>query len=130
MRGPGQRRVARPPSRNEREFDMKKKLLAAALCLLTGVGGLARAQDPGSLFNDDGTYNRPTMIWGGAEYLLWWTKNNSLGTPIVSTTNNPNATVNGVNVAAGLGQAGTSVLIGDGGQGIDYGALSGGRFTF
>jgi hypothetical protein len=69
-----------------------------------------------------------TRIWGSAEYLLWWVKNNNLSSPLQNTTSNPNATdVNGNNVAAGLGRDGTSVLLGNGD--IRYGALSGMRLT-
>ncbi len=69
-------------------------------------------------------------IWGSSEYLLWWVKNQSLTAPLATTTSNPNLTdANGFNVAAGLGRAGTSVLLGPGGPAINYGALSGGRLT-
>jgi hypothetical protein len=44
---------------------------------------------------------------------LWWVQPNHLSTPLVTTTSNPNATnPAGFNVAAGLGQPGTSILVG------------------
>jgi hypothetical protein len=58
------------------------------------------------------------VIWGSAEYLLWWVKNQPLSTPLVTTGTQ----------AAPLGvPPGASVLFG--GSDIDYNAFSGGRFT-
>jgi hypothetical protein len=59
------------------------------------------------------------MMWGGAEYLLWWVKNQPLGVPLV-TTGSP-ATL-GV-----LGSPDTTVLFGN--SDLDYHTFSGGRFT-
>jgi hypothetical protein len=59
------------------------------------------------------------VVWGSAEYLLWWVKNQPVSAPLV-TTGDP-ATL-GV-----LGAPGTAVLFG--GSDIDYHTFSGGRFT-
>ncbi|MCE9564779.1 MAG: BBP7 family outer membrane beta-barrel protein [Planctomycetes bacterium] len=60
-------------------------------------------------------------MWGSAEYLLWWSKDAPVPTPLV--------TVGPVtpNLAPVLGQPGTTVLLG--GNSIDFGIRSGGRFT-
>ena len=59
------------------------------------------------------------VIWGSAEYLLWWVKNQPQSVPLVTT---------GDTTGLGtLGSPGTTVLFG--GSGIDYNAFSGGRFT-
>jgi hypothetical protein len=58
-------------------------------------------------------------IWADVEYLLWWTRNGPLTTPLVTT--GPAAS-QGV-----LGRPGTAVLFG--GSGIDYDSFSGARFT-
>jgi len=71
---------------------------------------------PAAFDADDGA-----RLWGGAEYLLWWVKDGPLPTPLVST-GNPLDPFPGA-----LGQPGTRVLFG--GQGLDYGALSGVRLT-
>jgi hypothetical protein len=60
-------------------------------------------------------------LWGGAEYLLWWIKDGPLRIPLVAT-GNPQDPFPGA-----LGQPGTRIVFG--GQGLDYGALSGGRAT-
>ena len=58
------------------------------------------------------------VIWGGAEYLLWWEKNQPLGIPLV-TTGSPGM--------GALGSPDTVVLYG--GSDADYHTFSGGRFT-
>jgi hypothetical protein len=59
------------------------------------------------------------VIWGGAEYLLWWVRNQPVATPLVTT---------GTPASMGaLGAPGTVVLFG--GSDIDYHTFSGGRFT-
>jgi hypothetical protein len=79
---------------------------------------------------DDAVLNAtpaPPPIWGGAEYLFWWVKGQHLSTPLVTTSTNLGATdAAGNNVAGGLGQPGTIILVG---PGASYGPLSGGRFT-
>ena len=57
-------------------------------------------------------------LWGRAEYLGWWTDGMNVP-PLVTTSPAASAGV--------LGQAGTSILFGDGGLNTD--ARSGGRFT-
>src|SRR4051794_10181825 len=105
------------------------KRFFAVLCLLAGAG-LGWAQEgPASVFSDPTASDCPPRIWGGAEYLLWWVKSNSLSTPIVSTSTDPFATVNGVNVSGALGVPSTIVVVGPGGRAIDYGPLSGTRLT-
>jgi hypothetical protein len=68
------------------------------------------------------------VIWGSAEYLLWWVKNQPLATPLVTTvpgvtTAAPPGTTN----VGALGNPGTVVLFG--GSDIDYHTFSGGRFS-
>jgi hypothetical protein len=58
-----------------------------------------------------------TRFWVGADYLLWWTKDNHV--PPLLTTGSPTDAVPGA-----LGQPGTRVLIGD----FDSDVRSGGRF--
>lgn len=106
---------------------MKKRFLTAALCLLSATRLVGAQESAESIFIEPAA--APYRIWGGAEYLVWWVKANALSTPIVTTTTNPFASVGPVNVAAGIGRPGTSILLGPGGAGIDYGALSGSRFT-
>jgi hypothetical protein len=63
----------------------------------------------------------PYLIWARADFLLWWIKNGPAPPPLVTT--GPSSAVSpGV-----LGQPGTAILIG--GQPIDYGTFSGGRFS-
>jgi hypothetical protein len=59
----------------------------------------------------------PDRVWVTGEYLLWWLKDAPVPGPLV--TSGPAGS------GAILGNAGTSVLVGD--RGIDYGPLSGGR---
>jgi hypothetical protein len=60
-------------------------------------------------------------FWASVEYLLWWVKNDP--TPPLVTSNPDIATI------AALNEAGTSVLLGGPGGGIEYDRLSGGRVT-
>ena len=60
-------------------------------------------------------------VWGNAEYLLWWSKDAPVPTPLLTVgPQTPNLT-------PVLGQPGTSVLLG--GNSVDVGIRSGGRFT-
>lgn len=61
------------------------------------------------------------VIWGSADYLLWWVKNQPLGVPLVTTGNSM------VMKPGALDSLGTAVLFG--GSDIDYHTFSGGRFT-
>src|SRR5207245_2140463 len=73
--------------------------------------------------HDDAALGR-FFVWGSAEYLLWWVKNQPLSAPLV-TTGPP-----GTPIPPGpgaLGAPGTAVLFG--GSDIDYHTFSGGRFT-
>jgi hypothetical protein len=59
------------------------------------------------------------QIWAGAEYLLWWVKQAPIDGPLVTS---------GTPASQGiLNMPGTTVLFGD--KSIDYGPLSGGKFT-
>jgi hypothetical protein len=58
------------------------------------------------------------MVWGSAEYLLWWVKNGPLPVPLV-TAGTP----------ASLGILGPKTRVLFGGTDIDYQSFSGGRFT-
>jgi hypothetical protein len=68
-----------------------------------------------------------SRTWGGADYLLWWTKRAVVPNPFLTTTTNPFAAVNGNNVAGGIGQDGTIPLVGA--RDLGLGAFSGGRVT-
>jgi hypothetical protein len=57
--------------------------------------------------------------WASAEYLVWWVKNGPLSVPLVTAGT---AASQGV-----LGRPGTAILLD--GNGFDYRAMSGGRFT-
>src|SRR3954451_13783150 len=106
---------------------MRRWIFVAALGLLASAAPARAQQGPTGPFSYLGTSNQVPWAWGSAEYLLWWVRPNTLSTPLVTTTTDPLATVNGANVAAGLGRPGTNILLG--GSDIGYGALSGGRFT-
>src|SRR4051812_38269334 len=99
---------------------MRKGILAAALSLLGG-GSMALGQEITTSvvpMQTAPTCSAP-RIWGSAEYLLWWVKEQNLSSPLLTTTSNPNVVdAAGFNVAGGIGRAGTSVLVGDGGQGL------------
>jgi Putative beta barrel porin-7 (BBP7) len=69
--------------------------------------------------NFDGCSQPCIKVWGSAEYLLWWSKNAPLHTPLV-TTGSPTDPV-----PAALGQPGTKVLFGE--HSIDNGGRSGFR---
>jgi hypothetical protein len=58
-------------------------------------------------------------VWFRADYLLWWTKDGPISTPLL-TTGSPSATIIG-----GLTQPGTQVLFGQ--SPLDYGTTSGMR---
>jgi Putative beta barrel porin-7 (BBP7) len=60
------------------------------------------------------------FVWGSAEYLLWWVKNQPLSVPLVTTSTSGTGT-------GTLGSADTAVI--SGGSGIDYHTFSGARFT-
>ncbi|MFO0825059.1 MAG: BBP7 family outer membrane beta-barrel protein [Gemmataceae bacterium] len=62
-----------------------------------------------------------SKLWGSAEYLLWWTKDAGVPAPLVTT--GPVTP----NLAPVIGQPGTAILVG--GNGVDIGTRSGGRFT-
>lgn len=64
----------------------------------------------------------PGRVWGGAEYLLWWTKGSPL--PPLLTTSPPGTPVSTAGV---LGEGGTSIVFGD--QLVNSGVRSGGRFN-
>jgi hypothetical protein len=64
--------------------------------------------------------NGPGRVWASADYLYWWIKDGPVPGPLVTSGTTDSQGV--------LGNAGTVVLLGD--KGLDYGPLSGGRFTF
>jgi len=108
---------------------MIKRFLAAVFCLAAGAGLACAQEGPASVFSDPTASDCPPRIWGGAEYLLWWVRSNNLSTPVLSTSTDPFATAGGFNVSGGIGRPGTVVVVGPGGQNLDYGALSGTRLT-
>jgi hypothetical protein len=59
------------------------------------------------------------VIWGSAEYLAWWVKNQPLAVPLVTTGDTA--------TFGALGSPATTVLFGS--SDIDYHTFSGGRFT-
>src|SRR5262249_2719607 len=63
----------------------------------------------------------PYLIWGRADFLLWWIKDGPAPPPLL-TTGPPNPTS-----AAVLGQPGTTVIFGE--RPIDYGTFSGGLWS-
>jgi hypothetical protein len=63
----------------------------------------------------------PYVLWGRADYLLWWVKNGPAPPPLV-TTGPASAVSPGV-----LGQPGAAIVLGE--QPIDYGTFVGGRWT-
>jgi hypothetical protein len=60
------------------------------------------------------------FLWLEAEYLAWWVKNGPVATPLATSGNSADL------VPGALGQANTSVLLGDH---IDYHGFSGGRWS-
>jgi hypothetical protein len=112
--------------------------------------GLKPSKHPNSIVwsNTEEFFNRPVQfnqpvdpvktsqwLWFDAEYLLWWTKNGPLPVPLVTTGSAPVGfgndvpmVINGTGIGGGvLGDPDTSVRFG--GEGLDYGAFSGGRFA-
>jgi len=112
--------------------------------------GLKPSKHPNSIVwsNTEEFFSRPVQfnqpvdpvktsqwLWFDAEYLLWWTKNGPLPVPLVTTGSAPVGfgedvpmIISGPGVEGGvLGDPGTSILFG--GDGLDYGAFSGGRFA-
>ena len=75
---------------------------------LFGSGGLLGC----GLLGGNGNVCRPSRIWGGAEYLLWWTKERTL--PVLVTTSPDGTPVQdaGTPVAGALGQPTTAILFG------------------
>ena len=61
-------------------------------------------------------------IWGNAEFLLWWTKNAPVNTPLVTQATNPADPTSGQ-----IGSANTKILMGD--RSYDLNQRDGGRFT-
>jgi hypothetical protein len=62
-------------------------------------------------------------VWGSAEYLLWWVKNQPVSVPLVTTGN---AATQGT-AAGTIGSPGTALLFGI--SDLDYHTFSGGRFS-
>ncbi len=62
-----------------------------------------------------------TKIWGNAEYLLWWTKNGPLHTPLITTGSSSDP------VPAAIGQPNTKVLFGN--HSINFHGQSGFRLA-
>jgi hypothetical protein len=58
-------------------------------------------------------------LWGGADYLLWWVKGAPVRAPLVTTSNTADFGT--------LGAPSTQLLIG--GETLNFGSRSGGRFT-
>lgn len=93
------------------------------LSLMSLAVATTRAEDPPILEYGGDEVVRPPMVWGNAEYLLWWVKGSPL--PPLLTTGPGN--VLGPNGLPGtIGQPGTQVLLG--GENIEFGPFSGGRF--
>jgi len=98
------------------------------LIVVLGPVGLAPAQtatpsaaDPGTVI-DCPIDPRPTpRWWGGAEYLLWWTKSAPLPAPMVTSASAADPAL------GALGGATTRVVIGE--ENLAFNARSGGRFT-
>ena len=65
--------------------------------------------------------DRPSCVWVGADYLLWWTKAAPVPTPLLTTGSAADP------IPGGLGQPGTTVLFGGGSVG--YGTFSGVRIN-
>ena len=103
---------------------------ALAVCLLFGGAALAQqpavvlmppvAYPPQPMVADDTTDDGSPRLWGGAEYLLWWTSRPFV--PALVTTGDPLDPTPGA-----LGQPGTRILFGEGR--IDLGTYSGVRAT-
>lgn len=64
-------------------------------------------------------------LWASTEYLLWWVKGSPLPVPLVTT--GPTSIVGAENRAGVIGNPSTVLLIGN--QDLNFGPLSGGRFT-
>jgi hypothetical protein len=108
---------------------MRNGIFAAVLALLGG-SSLAWGQEACvtglPVTNFDGcACPCPPRIWGSAEYLMWWSKGQSLNTPLVTSTTNFADPQSG-----GIGRPGTQVLLGPGGgDNLNYPLLSGVRAT-
>jgi hypothetical protein len=60
------------------------------------------------------------------DYLIWWLRRGPVAVPLVTT--GPVVTGDPITSSGPIGNPGTVSLVGD--SGLDYGTLSGGRFTF
>ncbi len=65
----------------------------------------------------------PSVIWGKAEYLMWWMRNGTPHYPLVTTDSNPGTVTSGSLISPSA-----TTLFGN--DGFDYGAFHGGRLTF
>jgi hypothetical protein len=87
-------------------------------------GAAAAAPTSFAMPGADG-FPRP-RIWGGLEYLLWWTKSVPVTTPLWTQATNP-ALAPPFGNSGSLGSPETAILLG--GQSYGLGAQAGGRFT-
>ncbi len=107
---------------------MRNGMLAAVLALVGGTG-MAWGQEsltglPVIPCVDACACPCPPHFWANAEYLMWWAKNSSSSTPLVTSTTNFADPQSG-----GVGRPGTNILFGPGGDSNSYGILSGARVT-
>lgn len=124
---------------------MRKGLLGSLALLVAGAGlalaqppapppdgpaegvacdsGPAPEESPGPPEEPGDDDRPPRHVWFRAEYLFWRVKGGPLPEPLVTTTTN----LSNPALFGSLGQPGTTVIFG--GQSVDYGDRSGGRFT-
>lgn len=103
---------------------MRTLMLLTLGVLLTAADG-ARSQelDEGEAYPLPCSFlgDQDACVWTRAEYILWWIKDGPQQTPLVTNANLADA------VPGGLGQPGTFVVLG--GNNVEYGGHSGGRFS-